>query len=136
MTPGESAYSQEQLAVAERALLEAATLLKSELVEGAVSRLYYAVFHAARAALASRGRTTRTHSGQIKTFNEVFGPAPILGELLKLRSDADYGEGIDKSVEDLRTPAAEAAAFLARCRELVAEGIGAGPDEPDPPPDL
>jgi uncharacterized protein (UPF0332 family) len=66
--------------------------------EDAVSRAYYAVFHACCALLASIGRTVRTHDGLRAVIGEHFvrpGKLPVkFGRLLARiaadRNDADY----------------------------------------------
>jgi uncharacterized protein (UPF0332 family) len=79
--------------------------------EDAVSRAYYAVFHAACALLASIGRTVRTHDGLRAAVAEHFvrpGRLPArFGRLLARaaadRNDADYNSaatfGADDSAE-------------------------------------
>jgi uncharacterized protein (UPF0332 family) len=104
--------------------------------EDAASRLYYAVFHAARAALTVRGRYAKTHSGQITAFETTFGREPLLRRLFELRGKADYGrDPFTPSIPELEGVAQEAAGVIERCRRLVAEAVAAGPDEPDPAAD-
>lgn len=137
MTPGEAQRAHRELEAAEGALREAALLLDAGALQGAASRLYYAVFHAARAALTVRGLYAKTHSGQITLFERTFGAAPILEQLFTLRGRADYAlERFEASADDLRARSDEASAFLDRCRAVVEEALARGPDEPDPPPDL
>jgi len=51
--------------------LDAAELLfKAHMLESAVARAYYAVFHAARAALATRKQAAKTHSGILRAFGK------------------------------------------------------------------
>lgn len=136
MTPSEGDRAASELSTAEQVASEAALLLGAGMLEGAVSRLYYAAFHAARAALSSRGRSAKTHSGLISQFTSVFGPAPVMGRLFDLRNRADYGEEPFRlGAATPETIFAEAADFLERCRKLVADRIAQGADEPDPPPD-
>ena len=137
MTPGEAEVARAELDRAARALHESKVLVDASSAEGATSRLYYAVFHAARAALAVRGLYAKTHSGQITLFERTFGEAPVLGRLFDLRAKADYGrEQYAVSPESLADAILEAEAFLERCRGIVAEALAEGPDEPDPPPDF
>lgn len=136
MTPGQSERSSDELGRARAALRSAAFLLEREELDDATSRLYYAVFHAARAALTAQGRWAKTHSGQITLFITTFGPAPVLGTLFDLRGRADYGPGIDTSGDALLRLVAEAEGFIVRCEQLVAEEEANGKMEPDPPPDL
>lgn len=137
MTPGEAELAEQELGLAAEALREALVLIDAGAPRGAISRLYYAAFHAARAVLAVRGLYTKTHSGQINLFTRILEPAPLLGRLFELRAAADYGEAkFVRSLEEVRDLATEAAIFVERCRELVSDAITRGADEPDPPPDL
>lgn len=85
------------------ALDSAIVLLERGDRSGTANRLYYAVFHATRAALATRSRHAKTHSGQIAVFREAFGPEPLLDELLEVRGYADYGpyERFTQTLEEL-----------------------------------
>ncbi len=137
MSPGQRDRADRELAAASTALREAAALLDLGLVIGAVSRLYYAVFHAARAALLVRDRHAKTHTGQMTLFHRTFGAEPLLGALLRKRIDADYRPAdFDESEPSVRELLEEATAFVDRCRGLVADEVGRGIDDPDPPPDL
>ena len=53
--------SQKELARAKKALLAAKTLLENQLYEDCVSRAYYAVLHATKAALATENVTPESH---------------------------------------------------------------------------
>lgn len=135
MTPGQGDRAANELRLARQALRSARLLLDAGAREDAASRLYYAVFHGAGAALNVRGRYAKTHSGQITLFTEEHGPAPILGQLLMLRAYADYSTEFKASTEALAELIEEAASFVEHCRALVAHALDAGPDEADPPPD-
>ncbi len=70
-----------------RCLRSCKLLLADNDVLGAVNRLYYALYHAACAALTHRGiEIPKTHSGLIARFGETFlkpGNLPsVLGRLL------------------------------------------------------
>lgn len=137
MTPGQAEHAEGELRLARQALGAASQLLGTGALEDSTSRLYYAVFHAARAALTVHGLYSRTHSGLIHLFQETHGPAPILDRMFKLRAAADYEhEKFDATAESLERRIEEATAFVARCEEIVTEAVRNGPDEPDPPPDL
>ncbi len=63
----------EDLLKAAQESLEAARLLASRgFHPDAVSRAYYAIVYAARAALASRGVAAKTHGGTLQRFGELF----------------------------------------------------------------
>lgn len=136
MTPGEAELAEAELRRARRALEDARSLIATGGAESAASRLYYAAFHATRAALTVRGLHSKTHSGQIALFTETFGAIPILGKLLRLRTEADYALGESRlSVGDLRDVLQDTESFVERCASLASEVIDRGPDEPDPAPD-
>lgn len=135
MTPGQGDRAAEELRLAEQALWVARLVLGSGAREDATSRLYYAVFHAAGAAIAVRGRYAKTHSGQITLFHQLYGSAPLLGQLFDLRAYADYTTKFEASTEKLAGLIEEATAFVARCRTVVSQAQADGADEDDPPPD-
>jgi uncharacterized protein (UPF0332 family) len=57
---------------AERKLKVAEKLLRSDDYEDAVSRAYYAVFHAAQALLLTEGERAGTHKGVVTLFGLLF----------------------------------------------------------------
>jgi uncharacterized protein len=136
VTPGEAELAQRELDVAREALRAARLLVDAAALRDATSRLYYAVFHAARAALLVQSLHAKTHSGQITLFEKTFGATPLLGQLFALRGEADYGrEEFTTTADDIRRHLADGEAFVDRCRKIVDEAVARGPDEPDPPPD-
>jgi len=60
--------SQKELNRANKSLLAAKTLLENQLYEDCVSRSYYAVLHAAKAALTAEGIETESHTAVRKMF--------------------------------------------------------------------
>ncbi len=60
--------SQKELDRAKKALLAAKTLLQNQLYEDCVSRAYYAVLHAAKAALTKVGVETESHQAVRRMF--------------------------------------------------------------------
>lgn len=136
MNAGQHLTATSELDNAANALREATVLLDAGFPVGAVSRLYYAVFHAARAALLSRDRHAKTHSGQITQFTRTFGKEALLSELLEQRINADYAtDRFALTTEEVRTRLDAAAAFVERCRGIVDAEIAKGVDDPDPEPD-
>jgi len=83
---------------ARAALTAAQALLALSLWDDAVSRAYYAAFHAAQALLVSRGLEARSHAGLGALLWEHFvRPGVVskslgrdLSSLQKFREDADY----------------------------------------------
>lgn len=137
MTPGEARSAEQSLVLADQALRSARLLLSEKVLEDAASRLYYAAFHAATAALTIRGLHAKTHTGLVHMYQQTFGSAPAFGRALDLRIRADYGKSpLDITPEELERLMDDIATFVELCRATVTEAIGFGPDEPDPEPDL
>lgn len=112
-------YVEEELSMARMALSDAEQLVAgSGSDEGVVNRLYYAVFHAAQAALYDRDVNPSSHSALRNRFGAILvrdGPVSrehgrLLTTLADLRQKADYGyEPIEEDVDEL----------LQRTREFV-----------------
>lgn len=94
----------------------------------AVTRIYFAVFHAVRAMLYVNNLEPRTHQGVQHLFNVHFVRAgtftsadgALLARLQKYREEADYAEGF---VPDERLARAELVAgseLIKKLRERVA----------------
>lgn len=119
-----------QIEQAERSLRSARILLDDGDVNGAMNRLYYAVFHGACAALASRGiEIPRTHAGTIGKFGQAFVKPGIvdleLGRTFKeaeqVRYAADY-RGDVLGVDVVEPMMRAGAAFVSRMKELTEAG--------------
>jgi len=102
----------------------------------AVSRTYYAIFHAACALLASIGRSTRAHDGLRALIGEHFVRpgtlAPEHGRALSRvgadRNDAEYNVAAVFGEADARGDIAQAQAFIAAAEALLANAERSGPD--------
>lgn len=100
--------------------------------EDAVSRAYYAVFHAACALLGTIGRSVRTHEGLRAMIGEHFirtGQldarfSRILARGAADRTDADYNAGAVFTREDAEDTLARTAELLAAVEELVPPEAG------------
>jgi uncharacterized protein (UPF0332 family) len=66
------ALAQHRIARAHAALHEADILIEQQHFSGALNRVYYAAFYAARAMLATRNLDSSRHSGVIALFQEHF----------------------------------------------------------------
>ncbi len=117
---------------AEKKLEVAKKLLKSSDHEDAVSRAYYAVYHAAQALLLSEGERAETHKGVITLFGLLFVKtgkfSKNLGKYLaNLKDDRESGDYevfsfIDE--ETAETAISEAKEFLKETKlYLKASGI-------------
>lgn len=91
---------EELLQKSRRTLEEAQHLWKGEYYDGSISRAYYAMFHAAEAALLAEDITTSTHSGVHRMFAKHFIKTDVLpvqlsaylGQVFEARQSADYGD--------------------------------------------
>jgi len=96
---------------------------------GAMSRSYYAVFHACRALLLLEGVEAKTHAGLHRLVAEHLvrpGKVPVATNLLltKLqayRNAADYAFAFDIAEDDAKREVDEARAFV----ELAATAVAA-----------
>lgn len=102
----------------------------------AVSRAYYAILHAAKAALQLQGIEAESHAAVKRLFGlHVIQPGLVeaewgsfAGESLDLRLTADYDVETPFSEMDAREECERARAFLTRIRELLLAG-GLAQDE-------
>jgi uncharacterized protein (UPF0332 family) len=103
----------ERLKVAEK-------LLRDNDYEDAISRAYYAMYHAARAALAAENISPKTHEGVVSEFGRKFVLAGIFPkELGKNLADAKasretYEYSVTATVDE-----AEAEVILLNARKFV-----------------
>jgi len=121
---------------AARALESARLLLDAGDTDGACNRAYYAMFDAARAALASETspEATRAHNGLIAAFGLRLvktGRLPkelgrVLNRAEEVRLLADYTGGVVER-QDARELLAHAEAFVSAVRGYL-EGTGAARD--------
>jgi len=120
------------LAKAEEKLVSVKNLIADGSYDDAVSRAYYAAFHAASALLLSEGLTADTHSGLVNLFglhfvksgkfDKKFGK--YLSTLKENRENGDYEvfSAIDKETAD--SASVEAEAFVKEMkRYLSALGV-------------
>lgn len=120
----------DRLVRADRYLASSRALIGLQDVESSVSRSYYAMFYAARAALAERGITARTHAGVVSEFGRVFvKPGDVekrfltaLGRALNARLLAEYDEDLtfsETQAEQIRVSAVAFVAEIRRCLGLA-----------------
>jgi uncharacterized protein (UPF0332 family) len=121
------------LTLAEEKLVVARDLLDLKHYRDAVARAYYAMFYAAKAALLTVGAgAVRKHTGVVSFFAERFVKtgkvdrrySTILAHALNDRIAADYEAEFQADEGLARQAIADAEAFLAKARELVAEVVG------------
>ncbi len=115
------------LRVAEEKLAAARVLLGSGFPRDAVSRSYYAMFHAASALARSVGDVPRTHRGLGHVLNDRFVKPGVLtrDELEFFRREqaarelGDYGADVALGIVDAEEFLERATAFVARVREVL-----------------
>ena len=100
--------------------------------DGAANRLYYAMFHSARAALESIGAPAQgKHGTIIARFGRHFcrsGPLPTelgraINEAQELRVAGDYGSGTPNA-SDVSAYLVKASEFVAAVRAIIAAPAG------------
>lgn len=110
-----SSIPERLIARAHRLLASSEALIQLGDRESAVSRAYYAMFHAARAALLTRQLTPKSHKGVLTLFSDQFvrtGEFPqenfrAFRDAFGDRTLADYADDISFTDQDaLRTLAA------------------------------
>lgn len=119
-----------ELKAAEEALKAASALLDLGLLRDAASRLYYSVFHAARALVFSAGVQPRSHEALRSLFARHFIKpgilsaeySKLLGNLESTRLEGDYDTEFALGVEQIRPDLEKAAAFLSAARAVLAAG--------------
>lgn len=127
MTPELEALVRHRLVRARETLSEADLLLKEGTTRGAVNRLYYAAFYAARSLLATKRLDSAKHSGVITLFQREFVKtgavtperAKALSRAFEKRQKTDYADFVAVSTEDARTLRGDVAAFVDECERAV-----------------
>jgi uncharacterized protein (UPF0332 family) len=117
----------DELFRAETCLQEARALDQAGFPYGAVSRAYYAVFHAAQALLFSVGIEVRTHKAMVSLIGEHFvRPGRLSSTMGRLvsrmqrdREDADYATGAVFTDQEANQMIGDAETFLAEARRLI-----------------
>ncbi|MHA1589040.1 MAG: HEPN domain-containing protein [Candidatus Njordarchaeales archaeon] len=112
-------------------ILAAKRLLDAGFYEDAISRAYYGVFHAAKAALLLIGDDPRSHDGVLhlfglrfvkpKIFDEKMGV--ILRKLKEMRETADYNVLAFFSEEEVRSSIREAETFVNEIEKYIKEKL-------------
>jgi uncharacterized protein (UPF0332 family) len=117
----------EMLAKASRKLAAARRDLDAEDWEDAVSRGYYAAFHAITAVLHERGLSFSSHAQTLGAFNKECvrsGEFPAdftrkLDRLMKDRQYGDYGITIQPTEDGARQAVKDAEEILTACRRFL-----------------
>ena len=127
-----------RLASARETFKEGDHLLRAGFRSGAVSRFYYAAFHAARALLATRELESSKHSGVIALFNREFvktgrvskEASKALSEAFADRSEADYADFRAFEESEVETIRVKVKALLDEVKTLISGSPAVGEDGP------
>ena len=119
--------AQHRMGRAHAALREADILIEQGHFSGALNRVYYAAFYAARALLATRNLDSSRHSGVIALFQEHFvrtglvvtDTARALPRAFEKRQTSDYGDFSEPSSEEVRSLRDQVRAFLGSCERIA-----------------
>ncbi len=125
--------TQTWLALAEEKLQVARELVGLSHFDDAVSRAYYAMFYAAKAALLTIGLDPHSHSGVISQFSQHFVVTRqvekefgrILAQAMQARQTSDYSPMVRASKHDAQQTIADAEMFLEKIKEILSQS----PDE-------
>ncbi|MDX1631044.1 MAG: HEPN domain-containing protein [Thermoanaerobaculia bacterium] len=129
---GRRAAVHEELAASEEEIAAAERLLESDLARVALTRVYFALFHAVRALLYAHGHEPRSHAGARTLFGRhfvkegAFTPADgrLLTRLQRQREKADYAsESEDVTVENVERELEPARALIQRIRLGIEEAL-------------
>jgi len=115
------------LELAEIKLGHARQIFDIGLFNDAVSRAYYAMFYAAKAALLSKGLDLRRHSASIAKFRELFVATGqvdaeylhFLGQAQSARERSDYAPFAPVSRAGAGEILEAAKTFIAKVREIL-----------------
>jgi uncharacterized protein (UPF0332 family) len=124
---GKRAAVQEELALSDEDLVGARLMIGSGLFRLAMTRIYYAAFHAERALVFSAGGEPRSHEGVHHLLNLLFIAkgrvepkwSRVMAILQKYREAADYGGPVVFDRRSADDSLADAEAFCALVRELL-----------------
>jgi uncharacterized protein (UPF0332 family) len=124
---GRKELSAQEATLAQEELEVAAELIAGGRHRIALTRIYFAAFHAARALLYHEGFAPKTHRGTITLFNQQmvrtrrFEPAIslLLSSLQRFREDADYGDTLTIDEPTARQQLDAARGFVVRAREQL-----------------
>lgn len=116
-----------ELAAAYDALRVAEAALGIGILRDAISRAYYAAFHAARALVLWQGFEARTHGGLSRLFNEhlvrsgLLEPRYnlVLARLQAYRQASDYAYAFEIGPDEARAEVAAARDFVDRASSLT-----------------
>lgn len=97
--------------------------------DDAISRAYYAMYHAALALLLTKDAAPTTHAGLLVLLSKEFVRAgklekryvDMLSEAKELRESGDYEPFFSATSKESHTVLLDAKAFIAKMKELLSE---------------
>jgi len=121
------ALARHRIERARAALQEADLLIQQRLFAGAINRVYYAAFYAARALLATRDLDSSRHSGVIALFQEHFvrsgiipaDSARALPRAFEKRQTSDYGDFSEPDEHEVLSLRDQVETFVQLCDQVV-----------------
>ncbi|HEY4722365.1 MAG TPA: HEPN domain-containing protein [Anaerolineae bacterium] len=119
------------LLLADEKLPVARDLLKATHYDDVVSKAYYAMFYACKAALLAAGVKVKTHNGAASELSRVFVAtgridqrySAMLSRALQDRIRSDYEPNPRATKDEAENIVSDAEAFIAKARELVEEEL-------------
>jgi uncharacterized protein len=123
--------AQSEIAIARDAARVARAALELGIARDALSRAYYAVFHAVRALLLLDGLEPKTHQGVIRLFSDQWiktgriasSQMLVLTRLQSYRLASDYSYSFDVRPDDVEAELDAAERFVVQAGEIVARGL-------------
>jgi len=117
----------EELLHADESLDAARILIDAGLFRESIPKLYYAMFHAMRALLFTKGLEPKSHGGVSHYFNVHFvKPGSFTHEqnrffkkIMKYRHEADYGLGYEITAQDCKGWFEELGEFMKRIKTYL-----------------
>ncbi len=112
---------------ARNSLGEVLSLSRDQYFNAAISRMYYACFHAASALLINAGIEARTHTGVRQMLSKDFVQTGILSRdmskfytnLYSKRQSSDYDDFCDYTSEDIEELYPQAVAFIDAIEKII-----------------
>ena len=123
----QDALASHRLTRAREALAEADLLMSANRWNGALSRVYYAAFYAARALLALKRIDSSRHSGVIALFQEHVVKTGVVAEdvaralpqAFARRQRSDYGDFAEAQMTEVQTLRDAVERFARACEAVV-----------------
>lgn len=117
----------EELKIAKEMLSDAVMMLEEKRLRSAVSRAYYAMFHATKSALLFQGTDCKSHAGARVRLGEYIIKKGLMDSKFarslhranRLREKSDYSPAFKIDEQDVRKLIGEAREFLTAVEEMI-----------------